>query len=65
MAAKFRSSFKSWVIIYIGLAVAMYVTGPASDVTRKLVSPGSLPSELTADRDFFAPATSLTRRTDI
>ena len=65
MATKLRRSFKSWVVIYMGFAVAMYVTGPANDAARKLVSPGSLPSELTADRDFFAPAASLIRRQDI
>jgi hypothetical protein len=65
MATKLKSSFKSWMVLYIGLAVAMGVTGAPVESAQRLVSPGSVPSALTADREFFVPLTSLIPRKDI
>jgi len=65
MATKLKSSFKSWMVLYIGLAVAMLVTGPPNESAQQLVSPGSFPSAVTADREFFVPITSLIPRKDI
>ena len=65
MATKLKSSFKSWMVLYIGLAVSMVVAGHPNESGQQLISPDSFPSVVTADRGVFVPITSLIPRKDM
>lgn len=65
MPAIRRKSLKTWMLVYLGFVVALITASPASDSSSAAVSPGTYPTEMTADRHFFTPTIEHRRRNDI
>lgn len=53
------------MLVYLGFVVALITVSPASDSSSAAVSPGTYPTEMTADRHFFTPTIEHRRRNDI
>lgn len=65
MATKIKSSLKSWMLVYVAFVIAMMSAGTVGDSSAAAVSPGTYPSDITADKVFFAPTIERPRRNDI
>jgi hypothetical protein len=67
MPVPIKRSLKSWMLVYVALAVALLAsnTGISADSSAAAVSPGSTPSEVAVDRSFFRPTVEHPRRNDI
>ena len=65
MTAKIKSGFKSWMLVYVAFLIALISAGPVGESSAASVSPGTYPSETTADEAFFAPTIERPRRNDI
>ena len=65
MSAKLKSSFKSWMFVYIAFAVSLWSSGTAAESTPTSVSPEAPAAELAAERTFFTPIVPRIRRLDI
>jgi len=65
MSAKLKSSFKSWMFVYIAFAVALSASGTAAESTPISVSPEAPAAELAAERAFFTPIVPRIHRLDI
>jgi hypothetical protein len=62
-----RRNLKSWMFVYVGFALALTAAnfGSNTDSNSALVSPGSLPAEVSVERLFFQPTVAQRRRNDI
>jgi len=62
-----KRSLKSWMLVYIGFILALSAAN--SDINAKpgskLVSPGSLPAEISIEQTYFRPTVAEPRRNDI
>jgi hypothetical protein len=67
MPTVIKRSLKSWMLVYVGFALALTAAdiGSQSTPTPALVSPGTLPAELSIERSFFQPTVAQRRRNDI
>ena len=65
MPTRVKSSFKSWMLVYVAFVIALISTGPTGESSAASVSPGTYPSATTADKVFFAPTIERPRRNDI
>ena len=67
MPTPIKRGLKTWMLVYVGFAVALAAANitPASDTSAALVSPGSLPTDISADQAFFRPADEQSVRNDI
>ncbi len=65
MPTRIRSSIKSWMLFYVAFVVALISGGMAGDSSAASVSPGTYPTETTADRVFFESTIERPRRNDI
>jgi len=67
MPTVIKRSLKSWMLVYAGFALALTAanSGSDSDTSSALVSPGSLPDEVSVERSFFQPTVAQPRRSDI
>jgi len=67
MPTVIKRSLKSWMFVYVGFAIALAAAniGAESAPTPALVSPGTLPAELSIGRSFFQPTVAQPRRNDI
>jgi hypothetical protein len=67
MPTVIKRSLKSWMLVYAGFALALTAAnfGSNADTRSALVSPGSLPNEVSVERSFFQPAFAQPRRNDI
>ena len=67
MPTSIKRGLKIWMLVYVGFAVALAAANiaPAHDTNAALVSPGSLPADIRADRAFFQPAAEQRVRNDI
>jgi len=67
MPAVIKRSLKSWMLVYVGFALALTAAniGSGSTSTPALVSPGTLPADVSIDRSFFQPTVAQQRRNDI
>lgn len=65
MPTRTKSGFKSWMLVYAAFVVALASAGSADDSSATSVSPGTYPSETTADKVFFTPTIERPRRNDI
>jgi hypothetical protein len=62
-----KRSPKTWILVYAGFLLALTAanTGPNPDSDSALVSPGSLPAEVSIEKVFFHPTIKRPRRNDI
>jgi len=62
-----KHSPKSWILVYAGFVLALIAAniGPNPDSDSALVSPGSLPAEVSVKKIFFRPTIAQPRRNDI
>jgi hypothetical protein len=62
-----KRGLKTWMLVYVGFAMALATanSAPAHDTNAALVSPGSLPTDISADQAFFRPADEQSVRNDI
>jgi hypothetical protein len=65
MSARIKSSFKSWMLVYVAFVVALISASIAGESSATSVSPGTYPSDTTADKAFFTPTIERPRRNDI
>lgn len=65
MTAKIKSAFKFWMLVYAAFVVALIAASTSGESSAASVSPGTYPSEATADRVFFTPTIERPRRNDI
>lgn len=67
MQSFIKRSPKSWILVYAGFVLALTAAniGPNPDSDFALVSPGSLPAEVSVNKIFFRPTIARTRRNDI
>jgi hypothetical protein len=67
MPTSIKRGLKTWMFVYVGFVVALTAAniGPARDTNAVLVSPGSLPTDISADQTFFRPASEQPVRNDI
>jgi len=65
MPTKIRSSIKSWMLFYVAFVIALTSGGMGGDSSAASVSPGTYPTETTADRVFFESTIERPRRNDI
>jgi len=67
MAAKTKSNFKSWIIVYVGFALALITAN--SGVKRENYAPEAIPGvravDIVVDKAFFQPITNQSSRNDI
>lgn len=67
MAAVLKRNVRSWMLVYVGFVVTLGAAhmSEAPDSDLAMLSPGTLPSEMTSDKTFFRPAIAQPRRNDI
>lgn len=67
MPTPIKRGLKIWMLVYVGFAIALTTANiaPARDSNAALVSPGSLPTDISADQAFFRPAAEHPVRNDI
>jgi len=67
MPTVIKRSLKSWMLVYAGFALALTAANIGSQPvsTPALVSPGTLPGEVSVERSFFQPTVAQPRRNDI
>jgi len=67
MATKIRRSFKSWMLVYAGFAVALAAANiePPYKPAATAVSLESMPAGIAIGQAFFLPAINHSRRNDI
>lgn len=67
MPTPIKRGLKIWMLVYIGFAVALASANvaPAGDSNAALVSPGSLPTDISADQALFRSAAEQRVRNDI
>jgi len=65
MPTRIKSSFKSWMLVYVAFVVALISASIADESSAASVSPGTYPSDMTAGKVFFTPTIERPRRNDI
>ena len=53
------------MLVYVAFLIALISAGPVGETEAASVSPGTYPSDITADEVFFAPTIEHSRRNDI
>ena len=53
------------MLVYVAFVIALISAGPAGESSAASVSPGTYPSDTTADKVFFTPTIERPRRNDI
>jgi hypothetical protein len=67
MPTVIKRSLKSWMLVYVGFALALTAANidARSSPRSSTVSPGSLPSDVSIEKSFFQPTIPRSRRNDI
>jgi hypothetical protein len=65
MPTRIKCSFKTWMLVYVALVVALISASISGETSAASVSPGTYPSGTTANKVFFAPTIERPRRNDI
>jgi hypothetical protein len=65
MPTRIKSSFKSWMLVYVAFVVALISASISGESSAASVSPGTYPSVTTTNNVFFAPTIERPRRNDI
>ena len=53
------------MLVYVAFVIALMSAGTVGESSAASVSPGTYPSDITADKVFFAPTIERPRRNDI
>ena len=67
MPTPIKRGLKTWMLVYAGFALALVAANgaPDRDSNADHLSPGSLPTEISADQAFFRQAVEQPVRNDI